>query len=253
MINVVIIRNNPVARDKLISILTEIDSNINIVRSLSSIEESLFYFKNPDPIDIIFCDVHLSDGLSFEIFSVMEVEAPVIFIAGYDRFLLKSFENNGIDFLLTPLNKFDIIRSISKYKKLENQSTYHPSVFKSFFKLSGGKKRKRLLVKKGIETISLKLEEIVLIYTENKIVYVLDTNGKKYLSDKTMNELQLLLDDSLFFRANRKYIVNLEFIESFKPFEKVKLLVNLQVHEKNHSIIISQNSAPEFRNWILNK
>ena len=107
-----------------------------------------------------------------------------------------------------------------------------------------------MLVKKGIENISIKVEDVVLFYTENRVVYVLDNFGKKYLIDKTMNELETELDSSSFFRANRQYIINLAFIKNFKPYEKVKLLVELTIPGINHVIIISQKSAPDFRSWI---
>ena len=90
-----------------------------------------------------------------------------------------------------------------------------------------------------------------MFYTENKLVYVIDKSGQKSIIDKTLNELESELDDSVFFRANRQYIINLAFVKSYKPYEKVKLQVDLHVHEKmNHFIIISQNTAPNFRKWI---
>jgi DNA-binding LytR/AlgR family response regulator len=106
------------------------------------------------------------------------------------------------------------------------------------------------LVKKGIEYISKPVKDLALFYTENRVVYVIDKNGKKFMIDKNMNELELELDNSIFFRANRQYIINLNFIKHFKPYEKVKLLLELNVPEVNHVVIISQKSAPEFRSWI---
>ena len=111
-------------------------------------------------------------------------------------------------------------------------------------------KRARLIVKKGIENISLPLEEIVLIYTQDKIVYVIYRSSKKYISDKTLSELEEELDNRIFFRANRQYIVSINYIRSFKSFEKVKLLLGLVIPEINHSIIISQETAPVFKQWM---
>lgn len=120
----------------------------------------------------------------------------------------------------------------------------------NFLHSSEIKKKTRLLVKKGIDNVSIKMEDIVLVYTTNRIVFVVDKTGKKFLIDKTMNDLELELDHSIFFRANRQYIINLNFIKSFKPYEKVKLQVELTIPEVNHTILISQHSAPDFRNWI---
>ncbi|GEO09004.1 LytR/AlgR family response regulator transcription factor [Segetibacter aerophilus] len=111
--------------------------------------------------------------------------------------------------------------------------------------------KKRLIVKKGIENIALKIEDIALIYTENKLVFVIDgQSGKKYITDKKLVELEEELDGSIFFRANRKYIISINFIKAFKPFEKVKIQVYLTVPELDHQIIVSQESAKFFRKWI---
>jgi DNA-binding LytR/AlgR family response regulator len=105
-------------------------------------------------------------------------------------------------------------------------------------------------VKKGLESISLRLEDVVLFFTENKIVYVVDQWGKKYLIDRNLGELEEDLDNSIFFRANRQYIVNINYIKGYKPYEKVKLQIDLVPTELNYSIIISQETAPAFRKWM---
>jgi DNA-binding LytR/AlgR family response regulator len=111
--------------------------------------------------------------------------------------------------------------------------------------------RKRLLVKKGIENIALKVEDIALIFTENKIVFVIDgQTGKKFITDKNLSILEKELDPTVFFRANRKYIVSINFIKAFRSFEKVKLQVDLNIPENGHHIIISQESAKAFKQWI---
>jgi len=105
-------------------------------------------------------------------------------------------------------------------------------------------------VKKGSENIALPLEDIVLIYTHDKLVFAVDLYSKKYMCDKTLSELENDLDDTIFFRANRQYILNISYIRSFKPYEKVKLLVGMVIPEINHSIVISQETAPVFKRWL---
>lgn len=114
------------------------------------------------------------------------------------------------------------------------------------------RKKSRLVVRRGLEHIALKIEDVVLLYTENKLVYVIDRLGKKYLGDKNLSEMELELDDTMFFRANRQYIINVEFVKGFKPYEKVKLWVDMSLPELNHPIIISQENAPQFREWMFN-
>ena len=111
--------------------------------------------------------------------------------------------------------------------------------------------RRRLIVKKVNEFIALRMEEVVLFYTKNKLVYTLDQAGRKYYTDKNLGDLEKELDDNLFFRANRQYIINLNFIRGYKPYEKVKLMVDLTLPDPSHQVIISQETAPVFRQWML--
>ena len=112
------------------------------------------------------------------------------------------------------------------------------------------RKKNRLVARKGLENIALRLEDIILFYTEQKIVYVVDSQGKKYLSDKTLGELEDSLDPELFFRANRQYLINIDYVRGFKSYEKVKLQVVLSVTIPEYAIIISQETAPAFRKWV---
>ena len=112
------------------------------------------------------------------------------------------------------------------------------------------RKKKRLLVKKGIENIPVVIEHIFLIYSQDKIVYVIDKFLVKYVSDKNLRKLEQELDNTIFFRVNRKYLVNIDFIKSFKPHEKVKLLLKISIPEIHHYIVISQQTAPAFKKWI---
>ena len=115
---------------------------------------------------------------------------------------------------------------------------------------SFSKCRKRLIVRKGLANISLRLEDIILFYTESKIIYTIDREGKKYVCDKNLGELEMELSEAGFFRVNRQYIVNAEFIRGYKAYEKVKLLVDLVVPGMDHLIVVSQENAPYFRRWM---
>ena len=132
------------------------------------------------------------------------------------------------------------------------QSDYVPPGWDPSFasSLTGLKRKSRLIVQKGMEFVPLFLKDVVLIYTENKLTYVLDKEGRKYISDKNLADLVNLLDRERFFRANRQYIVNMEYIRSYRPFGKAKLQVEVSLNENKHSIIISQENAPHFRTWI---
>lgn len=251
MLNAVIIEDERPALENLVATLASVATDIQVAARLGSVKESIEYLTQHTNIDIIFSDVQLSDGLSFEIFEKGEVRTPVIFITGYDEFMLNAFEYNGIDYLLKPVSKEDLNKALIKYKMLEKHFTNHHSI-DNIMQYLGNSRKKRMIVKKGMENISLQLDDIVFFYTENKIVYVIDRLGKKYIADKTLSELEEMLDKSTFFRANRQYILNINFIRGFKAYEKVKLLVDLTTPEINHHIVISQEMAPQFREWMHN-
>ena len=252
MLNAILIEDEKPAMELMTRILSGMASSIFIKAKLHSVQESITYFSQRPDADVIFSDVELSDGLSFDIFEQAGVFLPVIFITGYDQYIMRAFETNGIDYLLKPLEQKDIEKSIAKYKDLQfhftnNRMNMPLQNLEDFIKK---REKTRLLVKSGSENISLLLEDIVLLYTMDKIVYVVDRLSKKYLSDKTLTELEEELDGHTFFRANRQYIINIRFIKSFKPCEKVKLLVETSVPDVNHSIVISQETAPKFRKWM---
>ncbi|HEY9362374.1 MAG TPA: LytTR family DNA-binding domain-containing protein [Chitinophagaceae bacterium] len=250
MINAIIIEDEKPAMRMLEKNLMEVSSEVHVQAKLTSVKESIEYLSYHPGTDLIFSDVQLPDGLSFEIFEQSGVHIPVIFITGYDEFMLMAFENNGINYLLKPVEKNDLLKALNKYKMLEKHFTTEALPLNSLSRFIRTHKKTRLLVKKGIENIALRLEDIALFYTDHKIVYVVDRFSKKYLVDKNLSDLEEELGNDIFFRANRQYIININYVKGFKPFEKVKLQINLTIPEINHSIIISQETAPTFRRWM---
>lgn len=253
MIKAVIIEDEKEAADYLSTILKEVEPGITIEAVLPSVEKGIAYFSGNGKVDIIFSDVQLQDGLSFAIFNTVKLTVPIVFITGYDRFMMDAFENNGIDYLLKPICKDDLQKALGKYKSFAQHFAAEKAdaSFNQLMQYVSSRKRSRILVRKGIENITMQLSEIVLFFTENKIVHAIDRNGRKYMVDKNLSDLEAELDDNTFFRANRQYILNINFIKSFKPYERVKLWVDLNVPDIDHSIIVSQETAPLFRKWLV--
>jgi len=253
MLNTIIIEDERLARENLLQSLFRISQDINVIAVISSVKEGIANLGKYDKVDIIFSDVQLPDGLSFEIFQRTEAQAPVIFITGFDEFMMNAFESNGIDYLLKPVDEKELEKALKKYKMFQTHFASKGSGLNNLLNdYSSARKRTRIVVKKGQEHIALPLEDIALFYTENKIVYVLDHSGKKYLVDKNLSELEHELDDTAFFRANRQYIINVKYVKGFKAYEKVKLMVDMSLPELQDrcNIIISQETAPDFRKWI---
>jgi DNA-binding LytR/AlgR family response regulator len=165
---------------------------------------------------------------------------------------MRAFEINGIDYLVKPLDKKDVEKAIATYNSLQSHFTNNRmSVpLHNLEDFINKRKKIRLVVKNGLENVPLLFENIVLLYTQDKVVFVVDHFLNKYISDKTLTELEDELDKRVFFRANRHYIINIGFVKSFISFEKMKLLVELSIPDQNHSIVISQETAPTFRKWM---
>ncbi|MBL7744245.1 MAG: response regulator transcription factor [Chitinophagaceae bacterium] len=246
MINAIIIEDERIIADEFKRLLAQHSPETEIAGTFSTVKDSIEYLSSNKPPDLIFSDVQLPDGLSFDIFNRTNVQSPVIFITAFDQFIVNAFEHNGIDYLLKPVDEAELGKAMNKYKSLEKHFTGYHSFINSF----RHKTRSRLVVKKGIENISLRTDDIAIIYTEEKLVFVIDKEGKKYRIDKNLSELEDELDKTSFFRANRQYIVNIAFIKSYKTYEKVKLQVDLCMPSLNHQIVISQEMAPLFRRWI---
>jgi DNA-binding LytR/AlgR family response regulator len=246
MIKTIIIEDERRIAEEFRTMLLQASSEMEILGSFSTIRESVQYLSANKAPDLIFSDVQLSDGLSFDIFNRVPISTPVVFVTGYDQFMLNAFESNGIDYLLKPVDQRDLLKTLEKFKTLEKHFSQH-----SFFRLFKRRCRTRLLVRRGLETIPLLTADIAVIYTENKLVYVIDKDGKKYVSEKHLSDLESELDAGTFFRVNRQYIVNISFIKSYKSYEKVKLQVDLTMPDlHHHHIVISQEMAPSFRKWI---
>lgn len=246
MIKTILIEDERIIAEEFRQMLLKASGETELIGSFATVRESVEYLSAHEAPDLIFSDVQLPDGLSFDIFNQVSIKSPVIFITGYDEFIVNAFEHNGISYLLKPVDERDLVKALSRYKALESHFTRYQSFVNTFRQ----KTKTRLIVKKGIENISLRMENIVIVYTENKVVYVVDKEGKKYLSDKNLGELEQQLDEQVFFRANRQYIVNIGFVKSYKSYEKVKLQVDLTMPDLNHHIIVSQEMAPEFRRWM---
>lgn len=251
---ILIIEDEAPASRRLQRLLSELEPTAEIAGSLESVEASVEWLKkNPAP-DIIFMDIQLSDGLSFEIFSSINVDSPVIFTTAYDEYAIQAFKVNSIDYLLKPIDTSSLSASIEKYKKirdvysvqyraneiaglLKSLTPTHP-VYKS-----------RFLVKSGASMLVIPAAEIAYFFVDNKITYMVCRSGKKHLTDHSLEELEELLDPEFFFRANRKFIVHIDSIESVSPAFGGKLKLKLS-QKTDEDIVISRERASAFREWL---
>jgi DNA-binding LytR/AlgR family response regulator len=244
-----IIEDEKPAYESLAEELWAIDENVQILAGCSSVDESIRWLsQNPQP-DLILMDIQLSDGLSFNIFKSVNITCPVIFITAYDKYLTQAFNYNSIDYLLKPISQEKLKNAIRKYKNLQNYFVNNHSALLEFLN-HHDRKKSRILVKRGMEFQTVRVEDVVYFFTEHKLVFLVDKENRKYLAEKNnLSELEEELDKNLFYRANRKYIINANYVKRFKPLDRSKLSVELLL-PINEEIIVSQENSSSFKKWI---
>src|ERR1700689_5313803 len=246
---VLIIEDEKPAFENLVEELLQTDENIQTISSCSSVGESIKWLSDNQQPDLILMDIQLSDGLSFNIFKSCNITCPIIFTTAYDKYLTQAFEYNSIDYLLKPIAQHKLRTAIRKYKNLQTHFVNNHSALFDYLN-NHDKKKSRVIVKKGLEFQTVRLEDVAYFFTEHKLVFLVDKDNRKYLADKNnLSDLEEELDKKYFYRANRKYIINANFIKRFKPLERSKISVEL-ILALNEEIIVSQENAASFKKWI---
>ena len=247
--NILIIEDEKPAYEALVSELKAIEDNIKVVAAFGCIKDTVQWLNdNPNP-DLIFMDVQLSDGPSFNIFKSTSITCPVIFTTAYDKYLTQAFEYNSIDYILKPIDQEKLKGAMKKYKSLQQHFLGN---YSSLFNYLNGqdKKKTRIIVKRGVEFQAIRTEDIVYFFTEHKLVFLVDKDNRKYMAEaNNLAELEEELDNNQFYRANRKYIVNANYIKRFKPLERSKISVEMTL-PLDEEIVVSQENSGAFKKWI---
>lgn len=249
-----IVEDEQLAADRLSSIINKIDKSVEVVAQLDTVRDTVAYLKqHQQDLDLLFCDIHLADGLSFEIFEQVEVETPVIFTTAYDEYSIKAFKVNSVDYLLKPIQEEEVRNSLNKYSSFFEPNLKGLADLKSLFANSTKTQPKRFLVKAGMKLIPKKADDIAFAFVENKVTYFLDINTEKtYMMDFTLEELMSTqLDIQQFYRINRRQIVNIESIDVIRPYLNQRLSLSLKVHT-NQELIVSREKVNDFKKWFLN-
>lgn len=252
MLNAIVIENENAGIDTLAKHYASMVPDVFVKAKLNSVRESIKYFSKYQDADIIFSDIQLADGFSFDIFTKTNIHIPVIFITPNKNYVMTAFEIKDQNYLSDPRYLNNCEKPIFNLETLETllvnnmQTNEHARHFVQF----QNRIKSRLLVKRGISNVALLLSDVAAIYTRNKLVYVIDRCSKKYSIDKTLTELEDELNHANFFRANRQYIVNINFVKSFKAYQKVKLFVDINVPELDEPVIVSQQLSPAFKKWM---
>lgn len=251
---VLIIEDEAPAFRRLQKVLEEIIPDVQIVEVIDSVEETVKWVRSHQLPDLIFMDIQLSDGISFEIFEQVNINKPVVFTTAFDDYMLKAFKVNSIDYLLKPIKKEDLAMSIQKYQSLKKQFGQDlPAVditsLVSQIRSEGKQHKTRFLVKQGEKLISIETSQIAYFYTQNGVVHLVTSQNRNYLMDQTLEEVNAQLDPAVFFRANRQFIVQFMAIAHVERYHKGKLLIETSPVAKD-DIVVSAEKASELKKWL---
>lgn len=249
--NVIIIEDEKPSARRLKRMLGNI--NIEAQVMLHSVEESIDWFQKNKHPDLIFLDIQLSDGLSFEIFESIDIQSAVIFTTAYDEYALQAFKLNSIDYLLKPIDDDDLVKAVSKFKERFPKQQAVTLDFNDIKNLLVNpierEYKKRFSVKVGQHLKLINVDEIECVYSENKGTYVFTSEGRNYLLDTTLEQLENELEPHKFFRINRKFFVNIDAIKDMVSYTNSRLQIKLNTY-KEQDVIVARERVKEFKDWL---
>jgi DNA-binding LytR/AlgR family response regulator len=247
---VLILEDEHRSANRLRKLLLEVDPGIEIVQMIDSIRECLIFLQQEQIVDLIFADIQLSDGLSFEIFEQNKINLPIIFTTAYDQYAIRAFKVNGIDYLLKPIDPKELRQSIDKFKSF-TKKRQPPDLSKLLEMLKDKESdyKSRFMIKVGERIKIISVTEIAAIISEDKGTYLIDKAGARHLLDGSLEKIYSMIDPRQFFRINRKYIVNIDAITDVYTWSNSRLKVSIKNH-KDNMIIVARNKTAEFKLWL---
>ena len=253
---IAIIEDEPKIAESLKLILMEIDPSISVMKILTSVKSSVEWLRvNQSSCDLLFMDINLTDGLSFEIFNQIESNTPIVFLTAYDQYALDAFKVNGVDYILKPFDKTKIKQSLKKFKSLTQTGSnpLNAESLQHLLEVVASKtitnKRKSYLVYHQDKLIPLAVDDISWFYKSNQVTYACTISNKKYVIDDALDKIQNEVSSVNFYRANRQFIVSKNAIENIAIYFNARLIVNI-LPKPDEKIIVSKAKATDFKNWL---
>ncbi len=248
---VLIIEDEKPAARRLNRMLNEL--HVEVHTMLHSVEESIRWFTNNEHPDLIFLDIQLSDGLSFEIFDTIAIKSAIIFTTAYDEYALKAFKLNSIDYLLKPIDDEDLQIAVNKFKEQRPAKQQLQVDFEDIKKLLINPMdrvyKKRFTTKVGQHLKIFSVDDIECFYSENKGTYLHTNENRNYLIDTTLELLETELNPEIFFRVSRKFYININAIKDIISYTNSRLQIKLN-HFDDLDIIVSRERVKEFKTWL---
>lgn len=247
---VIIIEDERPAAEKLEKAIRQVDASIEVSAVLPSVKTAIAWLQQHPMPELLFMDIELSDGQSFKIFDQVNVTSPVIFCTAFDEYWQEAFEHNSIDYLLKPVKLEKLEIALNKYDRLKQYFSGHLQQLQQWRQHPNeGGYKKRFLVKRGTDYVSIRTDDVAYFYAVHKLVCLIDQKGQKFILDQSLSDIEKQLDPAQFHRVNRKYLVNQNSIKRIKSYPKSKLQLEVDPAAADE-IIISQENVAAFKEWM---
>jgi len=252
----VIIEDEDIIARVLHGKIKNVDASIDVVEIIPSLKVAKKWFLNNAEPDILFMDIQLSDGVSFELLEHFKLSCPIIFTTAYDEYAIRAFKVNGVDYLLKPVDEEELSRAIDKCKAIIERKNPVVTDFTELMKALANpqqamnKYKERFIVNIRNQWMPIATIDIA-CFAKETLNYIYLFNGERYMLDfSTLDDVEELLDPNQFYRANRQYIINIDAIQTVKPMENSKLTIRLKEPNHKFEIDMSREKAPVFKKWV---
>ena len=246
---ILIIEDEPRAVNQLQNMLKKCSFDYQLLGIIDTIEDAVQWFQKNTHVDLVFMDIQLADGLSFEIFQKAEVEVPIIFTTAFDQYAIQAFKVNSIDYLLKPIQKDELTSALNKFEKSNKSATIDPAIFKQLLgSIQLAPTREGILVKEGNGFIQVKITDILYFFSEEGLTFGA-TATKQYLIEETLDTLFQTLDLTQFYKINRGQLISKSAIQKIRPYlnHRLKLIV---LGQRKQEFIVSRQKAKDFKEWV---
>jgi len=252
--NIIIIEDELKAAKSLANLIVKLRPSAQIIAQLQSIEGAVSYLSENKQPDLIFMDIQLADGLSFEIFKLVEISCPVIFCTAYGEYAMDAIKSNGIDYLLKPFSQEDLQSAFEKVENFKNffQQNARPDLSGLLKRIGLDEGKKSFLVFKQNKYTTVQTDNIAFIYIRNESTSIMTFQQQEYAIDQSMDQVQNLLSAKQFFRLNRQYLVNFNAIKEAEHYFNRKLFVKLVIPSPEQ-LLIGKEKTSTFLNWLENR
>lgn len=249
----IIIEDEKRAAARLMKLISDLAFDIDIIASLTSVNDSMEWFKQHPLPDLIISDIELGDGKVFELLEKLDKLPPIIFTTAYDEFAIRAFKNNGIDYLLKPVDPVELKAALQKFKDLKkHQTDIDLSELASLLNKNNQNFKTRFIVKIGEKLKSIPVEEISCFYSFEGGAYIRTMENRNYSIDYSMDQLEELVNPIIFFRVNRKLILNYSSIDALHTWSgsRLKIELTFSLKELDDDIVVSRERVKEFKQWL---